>query len=88
MRRFDATAKAAKRHHTKSPDRYDSPALKKSGFLPINHADNMAFLRHPDFSMNPSTLIGIVTSFLLLGVIEYAAIRFVWKRWFSLERDS
>lgn len=26
--------------------------------------------------------------FLLLGVIEYAAIRFVWKRWFSLERDS
>lgn len=24
--------------------------------------------------------------FLLLGVVEYAIIRFVWKRWFSIER--
>lgn len=24
--------------------------------------------------------------FLLLGALEYAIIRFVWKRWFSIER--
>ncbi|GAB52356.1 DUF1158 domain-containing protein [Atlantibacter hermannii] len=24
--------------------------------------------------------------FLLLGVLEYAIIRFIWKRWFSIER--
>lgn len=26
--------------------------------------------------------------FLLLGVIEYALIRFAWKRWFSLDRQD
>lgn len=25
--------------------------------------------------------------FLLLGAIEYAVIRFVWRRWFSINRD-
>lgn len=26
--------------------------------------------------------------FLMLGAIEYFVIRFIWKRWFSLDRDE